>query len=60
MVNDVKRRGRPEVLTAEDKNEAYRLHVLGLRDRAIGIRLGGVSISTVRKAWKDLEAKHEN
>lgn len=54
------KRGRKPALTDEAKYEAYRLHTVGLSDKAITIRLGGVSIPTVRKAWKDLEAKHEN
>lgn len=54
------KRGRKPALSDGDKQEAYRLHTAGLTNKAIAIRLGGVSMSTVRKAWKEMEARHAN
>jgi len=51
------KRGRKPALTSEDRQEAYRLHVIGLTDKAIANRLQ-VCIATARKAWKEMEAAH--
>lgn len=47
------RRGRPEALTREQAEEAARLHLAKLSDKAIALRMG-VSVPTVRSAWRKL------